>query len=350
MTPFEIQNLHDLSNYLRCRESLITSILDSDFHIIDNLQNELNSRNWYHDYFSGKYKGKIIIQKMYIPKKKKTNSYRVVYSIKTDAYSNILKTLNSHLSTLYLPYDNVHGFIQYRGIKTNATQHLGKKLLLTVDIYEFFETVDINLIVNAFVKLGFNENISEILSRIVTLYQTLVKGYNTSPIIANMVCEEMDKELNKIAVNDIIYTRYADDLYFSSDHELPKLELIEQIINKNGFALNHAKTKLMRRGEKQYVTGLTIFDKNNPRISKKIKRNLRLEIYHIKKWGMLHHTLNQLGHSYEQYENLIKVQYEVESKIEENYNRINGWIQFIRSIELRCGNKLFNDLNNTAFS
>ena len=165
-----------------------------------------------------------------------------------------------------------------------------------------------------------------------------------------MVCEEMDKELNKIAVNDIIYTRYADDLYFSSDHELPKLELIEQIINKNGFALNHAKTKLMRRGEKQYVTGLTIFDKNNPRISKKIKRNLRLEIYHIKKWGMLHHTLNQLGHSYEQYENLIKVQYEVESKIEENYNRINGWIQFIRSIELRCGNKLFNDLNNTAFS
>lgn len=80
-----------------------------------------------------------------------------------------------------------------------------------------------------------------ILADIVTYNKILVAGFNTSPIIANIVCSKMDKELSAICKDrNINYTRYADDLSFSSEDNI-ELDPLEEIITKYGFTLNTEK-------------------------------------------------------------------------------------------------------------
>ena len=79
----------------------------------------------------------------------------------------------------------------------------------------------------------------------------------------------------------------------------PNVLDLEKVVNKHGFELNPIKTKLMKRGSKQYVTGLSVFDSQFPRISKRIKRNLKLEIYYLNKFGFVSHTCKMLNYTNE---------------------------------------------------
>lgn len=82
----------------------------------------------------------------------------------------------------------------------------------------------------------------------------------------------MDKELSAICKDrNINYTRYADDLSFSSEDNI-ELDPLEEIITKYGFTLNTEKTRTYKRGRSQYVTGLTVADKTKPRIPRRIKK------------------------------------------------------------------------------
>src|SRR5690606_27972423 len=105
---------------------------------------------------------------------------------------------------------------------------------------------------------------------------------------------------------------------------------------KFGFTGNDSKTQLMTRGRKQYVTGLTVFDSVSPRISKKVKRNLRLEIYFITKLGFKEHILKRIGLKRYQLED-ISVLEEVTKEVERTKMRIWGWIHFIQSVEPEIG-------------
>jgi RNA-directed DNA polymerase len=283
-----------------------------------------------------------IIQIFYIPKKKA--GYRTVHSVKSESFSSVLKVLDMNLLSWQKPHSAVHGFIPRRNIKTNAEQHLGKKFVLSVDIKDFFESITIEMVNEVFLELGFNSLVSDYLSKIVTVNGRLAQGFNTSPVISNFVVNKMDIELTSLGGTNTTYTRYADDLYFSSDEELPTVEDIEQIIQKYKFELNPDKTRLMKRGSKQYVTGLTVFDRVMPRISKKVKRNLRLEIYYIHKFGYRHHVLNKLGISYQEYKQSREIRKAVSTEIIKCENRILGWLRFILSVEKTTAEKFFTKL------
>ena len=148
----------------------------------------------------------------------------------------------------------------------------------------------------------------------------LIQGYSTSPVLANIVSIELDLAIMKYIPHTVTYTRYADDMYFSTDDLLPNIKELESIINNHGFKINPLKTQIMKQGQKQFVTGLSVSDKNYPRIPKKIKRNLRLEAYFINKYG------------YEGYKGYISPK------------RITGWIKFINSIEPIFAQKLKKQL------
>ena len=96
----------------------------------------------------------------------------------------------------------------------------------------------------------------------------------------------------------------------------------------------------MRRGKKQYVTGLSVFDSSYPRISRKTKRNIRLELYYINKYGIKSHILHKLKHSFTEYKNDRSIRKLIDAQVLHTLNRINGWIVFIRSIEPTLGDKL----------
>src|SRR5262249_40862584 len=162
--------------------------------------------------------------------------------------------------------------------RTNAEQHLAKKHLLSVDVYRFFESITSPMVEWALEGIGFSSFAAPRLAQLVTVNGFLPPGYPTSPTLSNLIVQDMDLQFIQLCGSDSTYTRYADDLYFSSNRAVPSLDAIQMIIDDHGFSLHPAKTKSMPRGSKQYVTGLTVFDHVRPHVSRIIKRRLRQEL------------------------------------------------------------------------
>lgn len=114
----------------------------------------------------------------------------------------------------------------------------------------------------------------------------LVQGAPTSPGLSNLVCYRLDRRLQGLANKfGCCYSRYADDITFSSDtlKALPKDKTIERIIQSEGFVVNRSKTRLLKPGMQQMVTGLLI--DNKVRVNSKYKRDINRHIHFCKKYG-----------------------------------------------------------------
>ncbi|MFA5748053.1 MAG: reverse transcriptase family protein [Candidatus Absconditabacterales bacterium] len=218
---------------------------------------------------------------------KRRGHFRTVYNLLDESYRNILSQIRDLLNKGYNPPEPVHGFIKGRSIFTNAKQHLGKAVVINIDIRNFFESIPINKVKDIFLSLGFCPEIADVLSKITCYNGVLATGFATSPVISNIICSDMDFELEILAKSACYtYTRYCDDITFSSSKEskLPRNN-IEEILKNHDFLINDKKYFIQKKGGNQYVTGLTVCEKDRPRIPKKLKKRLRLESYYINKYG-----------------------------------------------------------------
>lgn len=336
MKHTEINTLQELANYLRCPIDFLEKATQNDFDVVD-----LGKGDKLIIPTSGGLVGVVRVAK-----KGKKVGHRIVYKVITDQLANTLKILNTYLQEIYIPESCVHGFVKKKTIKTNAEMHLAKKIVVSVDIENFFENITSKMVVDGFISIGFMPNVAVWLSQLTTIQNALVQGFSTSPILANIVSVKLDKEFLNFCKESISYSRYADDLYFSSNDDQIDLTEIERIVNDHDFKLNHSKTKIMKRGQPQYVTGLTVFDEDSARIAKKIKRNLRLEIYHIEKFGYRRHVrvkLKKAGFD----SKLPSFHVDVDFEITNTINRIYGWLYFIHSIEPDFTNKYYKILDKT---
>lgn len=257
-----------------------------------------------------------------IPKHNRMRGYRTVYKISNYLISNALKGLKDELEKLYQPKECVGGFVAGRNIAYNAKFHLNKNVVVNLDIKDFFESITNPTVVRMFKSLGFQEEMAQILADVVTYKGVLVAGFNTSPIIANMVCIEMDDELLYLCKqNNIDYTRYADDLSFSGE-QVDISEGILGIIVKHGFILNEDKTRIYRRGRSQYVTGLTVADKTIPRIPRSMKKSLRAAVYYIKECGLASHIEHKYGED-------CTNQSIRDALCRREASRVMGWIHYV---------------------
>lgn len=339
-----IQNIRtkkQLANYLRCDEAFLERAISEDYKVIDEVDSEKGLR----DIIVNVGINGLAVQKMYIKKRGKNNGYRIVYAVRDFNLSNTLKILNKYLTELYVPPACVHGFVKGKSVATNAHCHLAKKHVLSVDIKDYFNSVSKEEVAMSFESIGYYKDVAIWLSELTTLNGYLAQGFNTSPTIANIVSVRMDKRLLDICGENIIYTRYADDLYFSGNSTLPEINQIATILKDYNFELNPKKTLLMKRGQKQYVTGLTVFDPKYPRISKKIKKNIRLETYYLEKYGYEEHAIRRLQNQIGTFD-IDYFQYEIQEEMKSIKLRLYGWIHFIGSIEPKIGRKYYNALNN----
>lgn len=334
MKHTEITSVKQLANYLRCKEEFLDKAINHEFNVVE----APSTPNYEY--------GVINIHKFHIPKKGRLGGYRTVHAVYTFQLEGILKILNNYLSDLYEPRASVHGFVPGRNTKTNANEHLAKRTVLSVDIDSFFDTISQKMVQKGIESLGFNPTVAYWISKITTVNDYLVQGFNTSPTIANIVVSQLDEDLEKLGGKSVAYTRYADDLYFSSNEDLPEIEKIRIIIEKHGFKLNDRKTVNMKRGQNQYVTGLTVFDDKTPRIPKRIKRNLRLEVHKISQYGYTKHAIRRIKN---RAESLAEDEFgnDIGQEIIEIQHRLFGWIHYMGSIEPDLANKLFAKLKNT---
>ncbi|MCX5810840.1 MAG: reverse transcriptase family protein [Proteobacteria bacterium] len=283
---------------------------------------------------------------MKIPKKNPVLGYRIVYKVNSQLLKGIHKVLYKYLNEVYKAPECVHGFVPGRGTKTNATEHLGKKKVFKLDIHEFFDSIREHDICEAFCGLGCLNDMAVHLAKATTINGKLAQGFNTSPVLANIVFKPLDEQLNLICNKyHCKYTRYADDMTISSDCQLPPIRQIETILSNGGFRLNLSKVKLMLRGEKQYVTGLTVFDRKNPRVPKRFKKKIRLQLYFLKKFGCKSYVMREMGVSEYEIENDYEKRQMLHCRqIKLNY-QIKGWIDYVNSIEPTLARKHYEAYN-----
>ena len=162
------------------------------------------------------------------------------------------------------PHDAAHGFV--RGVGTHAALHTGRRVVLALDLEDFFASVAAARVYGIFRTAGYPEAVAHTLTGLCTnvvpveesvpgefrlsrrlATPHLPQGAPTSPALANLVAFHLDARLTGLAAAiGARYSRYADDLTFSADHYLrPPHDAIATIARAEGFRVNAAKTRLM---------------------------------------------------------------------------------------------------------
>lgn len=162
----------------------------------------------------------------------------------------------------------VHGFICKRNIITNSKKHRNKRFVLNLDLEDFFDSFHFGRVKGYFQKnksFMLPEEVAACLANLACYNGKLPQGAPSSPVITNLICAILDRRLAAIASKyHLTYTRYADDLTFSTNSksflEQKNLFLSEvyAVIEKSGFKVNHAKTRISFRDSRQEVTGLVV--------------------------------------------------------------------------------------------
>jgi RNA-directed DNA polymerase len=266
-----------------------------------------------------------------IPKRNRKRGYRTVWepSFHLNAYKALSRRLGNFFSFALpnFPHPRAFGYVGGKNIRENAWDHRGKKFLISVDIAAFFPSIKKDQISKILQSAGVNEEVADLLSGFVTIDGALALGLPTSPTIANAICLKMDVELQKLAQQSgSIFSRYADDISFSSDTILPSIDQIRAIVNAEGFDLAEEKTQRSRIGQAHFVTGLSVSDPAQPHVPSKKKRRLRQEIHYASKFGLDSHFRHQ-G---------INDSHVVQMEI----NRLDGLVKYVAFHEPRQSAKL----------
>jgi retron-type reverse transcriptase len=207
-------------------------------------------------------------------------------------------------------HDAAHGFLPGRSIVTNAAPHCAKAVVINLDLKDFFPSIHFPRIKGVFQGLGYGESVAGMLALLCSENacdelevdgerffvggkgrdRVLPQGAPTSPMLTNILCRKLDRRLQGLADKlGFAYTRYADDLTFSSPPEGADkvgrlLRQVHHVLHDEGFMPHPDKQRVMRRGARQEVTGVVVNAK--PSVSREERRRLRAALHRAGKQGV----------------------------------------------------------------
>lgn len=297
--------------------------------------------------------------------KKKSGTDRTIHA-PVKGLKSILRSLNFVLQCVYEPHEAATGFVLEKSIVENAQKHVGHHYVLNMDLKDFFHTFDRNrvkmgLMYEPFNLNGDKEPLAFLLASLCThpfeidgeVKTVLPQGSPTSPTLTNILCKKLDRRLTGLANRfGATYTRYADDITFSSPHNIYTDEAfnkeLKRIIEEDQkLIINPKKTRLQKAGYRQEATGLIVNDKVNVR--KRYVKQIRMWLYYWEKYG------------YEKAEQIFKRDYIADKGHVKNLNAhlvnvLDGKLEFLRMVKgvedetFKGLKKRFDklvDLNNT---
>lgn len=174
-----------------------------------------------------------------------------------------------------------HGFHQGRTIVSNAEVHRRRRFVFNLDLENFFGTINFGRVRGFFIRdsmFSLEPKVATIIAQIACHDNALPQGSPCSPVISNLIGNILDSRLLALARDTrCTYTRYADDLTFSTNEKLFPTEIavnmhgaawevgkkLRKEIEKSGFFINPAKTRMSLRRSRQTVTGLVVNEKAN---------------------------------------------------------------------------------------
>lgn len=217
-----------------------------------------------------------------------------------------------------IPIHNAaHGFVKHKSIKTFVTPHVARPVVIAMDLQHFFLAISAGRIYRMFQKLGYCSEISTLLKGLCThatpeaylnrindiqeqkrlRAEHLPQGAATSPALANIAAFNLDVRISAAARSiGFDYTRYADDMAFSSDDFSPAqnrrlIKLVTQIAQYEGFAINQRKTRVMTPAQRQKLAGIVINEKTS--IAAKDIKSFEAQLYNcVHKGAAIQNTKN----------------------------------------------------------
>ena len=233
----------------------------------------------------------------------------------------------------------VTGFVPGRSVVDNASRHIRRNYVYNADLKDFFPSITRKRVKSALMRppFSFGAEAAHLLSGICCAHAdlarkgreihweiqryrwdgierktvdyltevpaTLPQGAPSSPVLSNAVCLRLDKRLAGLARRfQATYSRYADDITFSSNHNVFQegysfLKEFRKIIADEGFTLNEAKLRLQEKGQRQEVTGLVVNRKVN--VCRKYIRDIGSLLYIWERYGVDAAYARFLKHSIE---------------------------------------------------
>jgi len=258
---------------------LISSLTLLEEEYILNIAQTSSKR--YKKFYISKKNGKL--RAIYHPSKELKGIQRVIHN-------ELLQKLPTHPASA--------AYKQGCSIKKHAEQHKKCKYLLRLDFKNFFESIS-EIDIRCFARKnligvikGWSEEDTKLLVELATFKGGLTIGSITSPLLSDALCYQLDVALFSLShVLGVTYTRYADDLYFSTNHRNILKNIpsnVDSIIKKleypNRLEINHSKTNHSSKKNRMMVTGLTLTNDFNVSIGRSKKREIRSKIY---KWSEL---------------------------------------------------------------
>ncbi|MCK1235663.1 retron St85 family RNA-directed DNA polymerase [Streptococcus uberis] len=254
------------------------------FCSLEELREKIGTKKTF--FYKVLYSNDKLYKEITIPKRKGGNR---VLNVPTTALKVMQRWILDNILYQVQPDPSATGFIPTKSIVLNASVHLRKKYILKMDIKDFFPTIDFHKVRNLFIEIGYNLEVSTALANICIFQNQLPQGAPTSPYLANLVCRELDKRIyNLCRKYRLTYTRYADDITISGNSKIFWIKgIVEEIICSYQFTLNDEKTVFLKPGDRKRVTGIIVNEKLS--VPRSVTRNLRKEIYFIKKYGLEEH-------------------------------------------------------------
>ncbi|HFR3333245.1 TPA: retron Ec67 family RNA-directed DNA polymerase/endonuclease [Streptococcus suis] len=283
---------------------------------------------------------------------KKSGGVRIINSPE-DRLKKILKKIMRKLEErmVFLEQEGkisskvAHGFIKSKNIITNASSHHNRKIVLNVDIENFFPSFHFGRVKGFFEKNKYfkvPKEVAVFIAQLTCYNGSLPQGSPCSPIITNLICQILDFRIIELAQKyNLKYTRYADDMTFSTndmqfvDTYIRFVEELGDLLTRSGFSLNDEKTHIQFQREKQTVTGLTVNKKVN--VSRHFYKNTRAMVNTLYKKGEFmidgeRGTINQLFGRFNFIDQLVKYNNRIEREAIIRNDYVNQQKNLIKSV------------------
>ncbi len=270
--------------------------------------------------------------------------------------------INRDILASQTPHFRCYSYHSKSSIFNCAREHCLSKWLIKVDIENFFDSISEVMVYKAFRKLGYKPLLAFELGRICTYQPThlrakntlrwrnfntnssdypykrkgvsffgrLPQGAPTSPMLSNLVFQDIDEELHRYASeHGLVYTRYADDLTFSTsdkkfsrERAIKVVNHIKKVLRSSNFSTNKSKLKIIPPGCRKVVLGLNI-DGQKPLLSKGFKKRLEGHLRGIEKFGIPQHL------EHKRFQTVFGM-----------VSHLNGLIGYAKQIDYEYGNRM----------
>ncbi len=222
-------------------------------------------------------------------------------------------------------------FVKRRGVKENARFHRGQNVVLTMDIKDFFPSVNIHDVVDIFTNLGYYSDVANYIAHLCCLDHSLPQGAPTSPYLSNIRLINFDQKVAEYTKPySIRYTRYADDITLSGDFDASDMiKHISKWLYEDGFKINSRKTRVAHKCARQEVTGIVV--NSHMQIPKVDRKKIRQEVYYIQRYGLESH-LSRTGNTRQNYLNHLLGKINYARYINPKDTEINEYFIYIRDL------------------